>query len=166
MNWEAIGAIGELLGAVGVIATLGYLAFQIRQNTQQLAQNELSSRASALNASANALRENRRSVYESSEVTEFWINGMEHPDGLSESDSYRFRLLMQNAIDGIWDIHSQTMVTGLSPETWNTQGVAVVERLVASPGGRRIWAQFRKNYTNEFRDEVDRVLAANCLDPD
>ena len=26
MNWEAIGAVGEVLGAVGVIATLGYLA--------------------------------------------------------------------------------------------------------------------------------------------
>ncbi len=33
MNWDAIGAIGELVGAVGVIATLGYLAVQIRQNT-------------------------------------------------------------------------------------------------------------------------------------
>ena len=36
MNWEAIGAVGEVLGALGVIATLGYLAFQIRQNTQSL----------------------------------------------------------------------------------------------------------------------------------
>jgi hypothetical protein len=34
MNWEAIGAIGEILGAVGVIATLAYLAVQIRQNTK------------------------------------------------------------------------------------------------------------------------------------
>ena len=34
MNWEAIGAVGEVLGAVGVIATLGYLAVQIRQNTR------------------------------------------------------------------------------------------------------------------------------------
>ena len=33
MNWDAIGAIAELLGAVGVIATLAYLAQQIRQNT-------------------------------------------------------------------------------------------------------------------------------------
>ena len=32
MNWEALGAIGEVLGAVAVIATLGYLAVQIRQN--------------------------------------------------------------------------------------------------------------------------------------
>ena len=37
INWEAIGAIGELLGAAAVIATLGYLAFQIRQNNKLLA---------------------------------------------------------------------------------------------------------------------------------
>lgn len=34
MNWEAIGAIGEILGAIGVIVTLAYLAVQIRQNTK------------------------------------------------------------------------------------------------------------------------------------
>ena len=34
MNWQAIGAIGEILGAAGVIATLTYLAVQIRQNTK------------------------------------------------------------------------------------------------------------------------------------
>ena len=32
MNWDAIGAIGELLGAVAVVLTLGYLAAQIRQS--------------------------------------------------------------------------------------------------------------------------------------
>ena len=32
MNWDAIGAIGELIGAAGVIATLLYLATQIRQS--------------------------------------------------------------------------------------------------------------------------------------
>jgi hypothetical protein len=34
MNWDAIGAIGEVLGAIGVIATLAYLAVQIRQNSE------------------------------------------------------------------------------------------------------------------------------------
>jgi len=32
MNWEAISAIGEIVGAAAVVATLGYLAFQIRQS--------------------------------------------------------------------------------------------------------------------------------------
>jgi hypothetical protein len=36
MNWEAIGAVGELLGAAGVIITLTYLAIQIRLNSHQL----------------------------------------------------------------------------------------------------------------------------------
>ncbi len=31
MDWNAIGAIGEIVGAVAVVATLGYLARQMRQ---------------------------------------------------------------------------------------------------------------------------------------
>ena len=36
MNWEATGAIGEVVGAAGVIASLMYLAVQIRQNTKSV----------------------------------------------------------------------------------------------------------------------------------
>jgi type II secretory pathway component PulJ len=32
MNWDALGAIAELLGAIAVFATLAYLAVQIRQS--------------------------------------------------------------------------------------------------------------------------------------
>jgi len=34
MNWEAIGAIGELIGATAVVVTLLYLVKQIKQNTE------------------------------------------------------------------------------------------------------------------------------------
>lgn len=34
MNWDALGAIAELLGAIGVICSLIYLAVQIRGNTR------------------------------------------------------------------------------------------------------------------------------------
>jgi len=36
INWEALGATANLLAAIGVIATLIYLAIQIRQNSNQL----------------------------------------------------------------------------------------------------------------------------------
>jgi hypothetical protein len=36
MNWEAIGALSDLLSAIAVIATLDYVAVQIRQNTSLL----------------------------------------------------------------------------------------------------------------------------------
>ena len=36
MNWDAIGAVGGVGGAIAVVATLGYLAAQIRQNTRTM----------------------------------------------------------------------------------------------------------------------------------
>ena len=35
MNWEAIGAIGESIGAAAVVISLVYLAVQIRQSSAQ-----------------------------------------------------------------------------------------------------------------------------------
>ena len=35
MNWDALGAIGELIASIGVIASLVYLAFQIREQSAQ-----------------------------------------------------------------------------------------------------------------------------------
>ena len=49
MNWEAIGAVGEILGAIGVIVTLGYLAVQIRQNTASNRQAAARSTVDAIN---------------------------------------------------------------------------------------------------------------------
>ena len=36
MNWEAVEAIAEILGAIGVILSLAYLSVQIRSNTKHL----------------------------------------------------------------------------------------------------------------------------------
>ena len=45
MNWEAIGAIGEIIGAIAVLATLLYLAQQIRQSNRfAIASNEIAIR--------------------------------------------------------------------------------------------------------------------------
>lgn len=33
MNWAVIGAIGDFVGAIAVVSTLGFLLFQVRQNT-------------------------------------------------------------------------------------------------------------------------------------
>lgn len=35
MNWEAIGAISEIIGAIAVVVTLVYLAIQIRQSNRE-----------------------------------------------------------------------------------------------------------------------------------
>lgn len=42
MNWDAVGAIAEVAGAIAVIVTLGYLAVQIRDNTRAMRAQALS----------------------------------------------------------------------------------------------------------------------------
>ena len=36
MNWDALGAMGEIAGAIAVIATLFFLARQLQVNTREL----------------------------------------------------------------------------------------------------------------------------------
>ena len=43
MNWEAIGAIGEIIGAIAVVASLIYLAGQIRHNNHRARSDSLQS---------------------------------------------------------------------------------------------------------------------------
>jgi len=47
MDWDAIGVVAELLGAIGVIASLLYLATQIRHSREQMDRNTNPQRAGA-----------------------------------------------------------------------------------------------------------------------
>ena len=58
MNWEAIGVIAELLGALGVIASLIYLAIQVRGSTQQAKHDAARSVQSKLSAAIRSVSEN------------------------------------------------------------------------------------------------------------
>ncbi len=84
MNWtiQDLGAAGEFVGAIGVVVTLIYLAYQIRQNTIQLEQSTHTARAAAQNASNTALRETRASIFESEEMAEVFSLGNSNPEAL------------------------------------------------------------------------------------
>jgi len=69
MTISELGSIGEFVGAIGVVITLIYLAFQIRQNTTQLKQNISMAKAAAVNNSNIALRHTRHAIFESESVS-------------------------------------------------------------------------------------------------
>ena len=52
MDWEQLGALGELVGAIAAIALLGYIAVQIRQNSKLLQQNTRATEAASRQAFA------------------------------------------------------------------------------------------------------------------
>lgn len=164
MNWEAIGAISETIGALAVVVSLVYLAFQIRQNTKQLEQSERTSIAASVSASATSYRENRQYIYTSREVAEIQLRGLADPGSLDEVERYRFRLVMSNFTDANYDMYAQTVVTGFSPATWQTQGRKVIRRVLGTPGGRWFWENHGVEYPGEFRVEVDRILKSNSIE--
>jgi hypothetical protein len=45
MNWDAISAVGQVLGSIAVFVTLGYLAVQVRQARRELRRSISESRA-------------------------------------------------------------------------------------------------------------------------
>lgn len=155
---QDLGAVGEFVGAIGVVVTLGYLAFQIRQNTFQLEQNALTTKAAAVNASNIALRDTRQSIFCSTDMSELFVEGNANPNELGEVQSLRYRLVMQNVTEVMVDIYTQTAVTKFSPETWATQGITLVKRVLGTPGGKWFWSTYADNYPQAFRDEVDRIL--------
>jgi len=48
MNWDAIGAVGDVLGAIAVFVTLGYLAVQVRHAREEMARATRQARADAM----------------------------------------------------------------------------------------------------------------------
>jgi hypothetical protein len=62
MNWEAVGAIANLLAAVGVIATLIYLSIQIRQNTKAVRSSSIQNLVQSFSTTAQAAVENEHII--------------------------------------------------------------------------------------------------------
>jgi len=154
MNWEALGAISEVVGAFAVVATLAYLALQIRQSTR-------ATKAAAVSASHLSLRENRQAILASPELSSLFASGTANPTTLSVLETQRFIWMMLNGADALLDIYTQTLETDFSPETWHTQGVWTVRRTLGNDGGRWFWENFSGTYPARFRQEIDRILSVD-----
>jgi hypothetical protein len=83
LNWEAIGAIGEIVGAAAVVATLAYLAIQTRQSNKIARSNTILELQAENRAHRNSLAQDS----ELSEIVMKAIGGQE----LSELELFRYR---------------------------------------------------------------------------
>ena len=84
MNWNAIGAIAEALGAIGVIATLLYLSVQIRQNRDLIA-------TSVADSEFFAGIEVMKIMASDPEAARVWNTGFENRDALESSERTQFQ---------------------------------------------------------------------------
>ncbi len=108
MNWEAIGVIANLLAALGVIATLIYLAIQIRQNNNQL-------RGSATIAVYDYQRSITDTLTEDQELYKIALRGNEDLDSLNPWEQQRFTIWAIKET-GAWEMCHRLMKQGALDE--------------------------------------------------
>ncbi len=146
MNWDAIGAIGEILGAIAVLITLAYLAIQIRQNTQSVATSVYESAMSGFN-------EVNRYISVNAELSSIVRRGSVDPSSLNEEERFRFNFVLRNYANHVYKL-LRLYQQGVFPEhEWRNTVLEAVQ-LFAMPG----FVDFKANnrYFSDLWVEMER----------
>ena len=148
INWDAISAIGETLGAIAVVISLVYVGRQLKQNTAMMR-----------NASATEILEIDHTIIlpiiESEEFSEIWLKGDHRLNELSEANLQRLLLFERRAFT-LWHHHFQQRRQKLvTDEMWHYQNQMV--RFLGQREAVRIsWSIFKNTYEPSFRDYVEQ----------
>ena len=150
MQWDAIGAIAELVGALAVLATLGYLAVQIRQGTREL-------RAAAL----TSLRDTHLLTEHNDEYNALLMKH-QRKEPLSNEERIlmveRFYTIMKT-FERIW---LQYQLGGI-PRSQFDQHLDLMRWALTLKVCRKMWAQLASTFTADFCAVIDEeVLAENA----
>lgn len=151
MNWEAVGAVGEIFGAIVVVATMFYLATQIRQNQRS---NQMSA-ATRIAESADAWI---GQLVRDEKLNEIYQMGMRDYGALELSDRNRFDLLIMQYLRAIESAWTHEKLGFLDPAQWYGYRVTT-QRIIGSPGGSIAFNKQRMVFSPEFGAAVDRMIS-------
>ena len=150
MDITTLAAWGEFLGGLAVIASLIYLAGQIRMNTKTV---RASNFGDLLTVHTEFV-----SITTDPEVASLYLRGLDDFVGLNVVDQMRFSGLashMFNAVYRAWYSHEQGLLDDIM---WENQPHAMVTHL-GNPGVRQWWEANQHWWPAEFRDFVREVGA-------
>jgi hypothetical protein len=160
MNWEALGAIAELLGAIGVIGSLVYLGMQIRHSALQTELNTKTMRATVYNQTISQISGWGRSVIalDSDTRNRFW-KAVSDPASSASEDLALHQVLMGEyffSFENLFRLHEQGMIDDDSWENSISNNVEVF-RLPGfetygesrdGPVSKRFWAHVQSRLSS------------------
>jgi len=148
MNWDAIGAISETLGAAGVIASLIYLASQLRSNA-------VASAVEAKLTTTRFLTEFNRDLIKDPELYELWERGAKDLGSLERAEFVRFSNLNLNAFWFFSAGHYQKRVGTLDDDDFHEME-SIMRFWCSRAGVREWWKQYgHDRYNPAFAAYVD-----------
>jgi hypothetical protein len=150
LDWNAVGAIGEMLGGSAVVVSLIYLSFQVRQNTRAL-------RASSTDTAVASLRDWMRPLILDSETARLFRTGVEGEwINFSPDDRARFLHLLFGYLKTFENFHYQYLQGTLEQELWEGW-YNILSAYVMSPGVQAYWPARRNAFSPRFRELVESV---------
>ena len=157
MSWEAAGALGEIIGAVAVIATLAFLAVQIRQGSQVQREANVLARSAAIDRVHDQLREFACFVAADPELTRIWLAGCAG-EPLDTIDQDRFDRLAAARFT-IFTGWEQRAVAVSMPGSAELAVTQLVDELRRNPGLRARWDGFRPSLLGRMTRAVTAELS-------
>ena len=165
LNWQAIGAVGELIGAVAVVATLIYLSIQLRQNTRQMENHVKTVDLTSFNAIDESFSRFRTMLATHAEVADLWRRTKEDYLSLPEDEieradalAWEWLVICQNMHHRISQIVQADSIfsRGSSAEYMEF----VMRRELSYPGLRQWWlANNAERFFPAFQEIGNRVFA-------
>ena len=152
MSWDAIGAVAELLGALGVIASLGYLAIQIRQNTTAM-------RGTTHEVAVEHLSTVMLALSSDAELADIVLRGSRDFSSLSHGERLRFGSYWQSSLIGAEGSLLQFHRGNLDEAVW-LRDFSVLQPWLATPGFQAWWERNRVVFTPEFAATIQREIDA------
>lgn len=157
MNWEAVAAIAELLGAAGVIASLLYVAVQVRQNTRQ-------TRLAAQQATVRELGVALRAQAQDREWAELLSRGIEKLESLDKVERVRFLSHVGSILRLYESAYLHFKDGTLDSRFWYGFERAIAD-VIGYPGIRAALVLRRHHLNPEFADHLDHLAASSTPKP-
>ena len=157
MNWEAIGAIGEIMAAAGVIGSLVFVGWQMLQNTNALHTATSHSHMEIYTSLSMSIAENR-------ELATLWSSGLADFSSLDDVDRVRFIALASSAFRYYETSYVQHSKGNLDDELWNNIEKQLRD-MTATPGVVSWWELRRHWYSVRFSSLVESLIASDGGQP-
>jgi hypothetical protein len=150
VNWEAAGAIGEIVGAAAVVVSLVYLASQIRTQNRE-------ARAASVHQVMHEYSHSISRLHEPA-MADLWVAAIEDFDSLSSSERLRFVVYLTAAVRSFEDAYFQWCEGRLEDDVWGALLTSLTD-VKSTNAFARFWELRRHQFRSEFADYIDSLEA-------
>ena len=152
MNWEAISAVGQIIGALAVVISVAYLAVQVRSNARQV-------RLASMRSMSDAFNQWLQSLAENPQLGELWYRGMRDFESLQGGDLARYSALMDHQFRIYEDMYYQKQEGHLDPRVWRGFE-APMRDIIAYPGVQAWWRSRSHWFSHDFGEFISGLERA------